>query len=160
MPLNPNKLLKYGLKRELRFLYAVQEALNNDEIVISKTENEFECVDFDIYHNTTKRSIFIELKSRKGDISNYNSFFIDQQKLLKISVKYTGIPVILVWTDEKQNLFYTLYDDSLLDSEQGVLFGNKTLSIKKDLCHYATIKELADDITSILSNREGGGSPK
>ena len=154
MPLNPNNLLKYGLNKEVQFLFALKQAINNDDITISKTENKYECIDFDIYNNRTKRTLFIELKSRRGDISNYNTFFIDKQKLNKISTKFTGIPVILLWIDERRNLYYTFYDDSLLNSEEGYSYGNITYLIKKDSCRYASIKELAIEITDIISKSE------
>lgn len=154
MPLNSNQLLKYGLNKEIQFLFALKQAINNTDITISKTEDIYDCVDFEIYNNTTKRTLFIELKSRRGDISNYNTFFIDKQKLQKISTKFTKIPVILLWIDERRNLYYTFYDDSLLNSEEGYSYGNLTYLIKKNYCSCATIKELATEITNIISTNE------
>ena len=130
-----NNLLKYGLQEELKFLKLLNTNINDKNILISKTTYQYCPVDFQITNLQNNTSMMIELKSRKCDISNYQSFFIGYTKLHNIRKEYKNTPVILVWVDIFKNIFYVFFHTNLLNSKIGIINNGKVFFINKSVCN-------------------------
>ena len=146
------KRLEYGNRKEIEFMYALNENINDDSITITKTIDKFCCVDYKVKNELNKKCIYLELKSRKDDISKFSTLLIGKDKLQKISKYYNKFVVILIWYDEIKNMFITTYDNNLLKSPTNKSFGN-SFDIDKDCCKKTDMKNLSDDIKKLL-NRE------
>lgn len=127
-------LLKYGLNEELKFLNLLRTHLKDTDIIIMKTKNPFCCVDFEIKNVVSNKTIMLELKSRKINLKNIPNFFISYNKLYNIKNDYSNCKVLLVWSDFLQNVFYKIYNDELLNSNNGFFNGGKAFLIDKNIC--------------------------
>ncbi len=142
-------LLKYGLKHEHKFLNFLNKELNDINLLISKTTNQFCCVDFQITNIQNNKCVMLELKSRKNDISKYPTFLIGYTKLYNIKNEYSNYPVLLVWCDECKNTYHKKYDDELLNNKVGFYNGGKCFLINKIECFYG-LDELIENIKLLL----------
>ncbi len=126
--------LEYGSLKETKFIYALNQSFNNNDIVITKTKDKFCCCDFKVKNVKNNKKLFIELKSRKDNLTRYDAFIIGKTKLYNISKNYKDYIVILVWYDEYKNLYYTCYDDELLNCKTNSNFDN-SFDIPKSRCY-------------------------
>tara|TARA_R110000787_G_scaffold10340_2_gene35166 strand:- start:868 stop:1308 length:441 start_codon:yes stop_codon:yes gene_type:complete len=126
-----NSLLKYGLNEEIKFLKLLTTKINNDSIIIKKTEGQFCCVDYIITNLMSSHSIMIELKSRRVNLSKYNDFLIGYSKLNNISTEYNNKMVLLVWSDIYENVYFCEYKNNLLLSKTTTINGGKCFLINK-----------------------------
>jgi len=143
------KRLEYGNRKETEFMYALNETINNDSITITKTIDKFCCVDYKVKNELNKKCMYLELKSRKDDISKFSTLLIGKDKLQKISKFYNKFVVILVWYDECKNMFITIYDDDLLNSNTNKSFSN-SFDIDISCCKKCDMNKLSDGIKKIL----------
>tara|TARA_B110000285_G_C15047001_1_gene574856 strand:- start:594 stop:1043 length:450 start_codon:yes stop_codon:yes gene_type:complete len=140
------QLIKYGLNAEVEFLFALNEKFDDEDIIITKTANQYSPVDFVITNKRNDNKLFIELKSRKLDISKFNTFFIGRSKLNQISKNYKTDCVILVWMDTYKHLYYKLFSDELLDCNIKNCNGADCFLINRADCRDSSITALADCI--------------
>jgi len=145
-----NDLLKYGLNEETKFCVLLKQELNDINLIVSKTTNQFCCVDFQITNTQNNKNIMIELKSRKNNISNYPTFMIGYNKLYNIKNEYSHYPVLLVWCDVYKNVYHKKYDDDILKNNVGFCSGSKCFFIKKTECFFG-LDELIENIKLLLT---------
>tara|TARA_R110000796_G_scaffold234247_1_gene352860 strand:- start:1644 stop:2135 length:492 start_codon:yes stop_codon:yes gene_type:complete len=144
------KRLEYGNKKETEFMCSLNETINDTNISITKTIDKFCCVDYKVKNEVNKKCIYLELKSRKDDISKFNTLLIGKDKLNKISNYYNKFYVLLIWYDECKNMYITIYNDDLLKSPTNNLFTN-SFDIDKSCCKKSDMKNLSDGIKKLLS---------
>jgi len=144
------KRLDYGNRKEIEFMYALNETINDANINITKTIDKFCCVDYKVKNELNKKCVYIELKSRKDDISKFNTLLIGKDKLNKISKYYNNFVVILIWYDEYKNMFINIYDDELLKSNTNSLFSN-SYDIDISRCKKSDMKNLSEGIKKLLN---------
>jgi len=74
------------------------------------------------------------LKSRRIDLSKYPTLFIGYDKLHNIKKNYLSTPVILLWCDTFNNVYYTYFNTNMLKNK--VIFANdgKCFLINKCNC--------------------------
>jgi hypothetical protein len=142
--------LEYGSLKETKFIYALNQSFNNNDIVITKTRDKFCCCDFKVKNVKNNKKIFIELKSRTDNMTRYDTFLIGKKKLCNISKNYKDYIVVLVWYDEYKNLFFIRYDDELLNCETNSNFDN-SFDIPKIKCHKTDMNGLCDYVNTFLN---------
>ena len=78
-----------------------------------------------------------------------DDFFISVSKLYNIKTEYNHIKTLLVWSDKFKNVYFTKYNDELLNSKQSYINYGNVFRIKKDICSYG-LEELIETIKSTL----------
>ena len=146
MSLNQNQLIKYGIQAETEFLFALNDKINDTNIIIKKTEDRYAPVDFTITNNTNDTILYIELKSRKIDISKFKTFLIGRSKINTICNTYPNSCVLIVWTDVYKHLYYKLVTKDMLKSNIQNCNGADCFLIDKNTCKDSDIASLAECI--------------
>ena len=55
------QLIKYGLNAEIEFLFALNEKFEDDDIIITKTADQYSPVDFVITNKRNDNKLFLSL---------------------------------------------------------------------------------------------------
>jgi len=138
---------KFGWTQETIFCINLTKLIDDKNITITKTDDQFCSVDFIIQYKNKR--VMLELKSRRQNLSKYSDLFINTNKLHTIESQYKNIPTLLVWSDTFSNVYFTTYNEKLLQSPTQFSNGGCAFKINKKVC-LETNELLVDTIKTML----------
>jgi hypothetical protein len=110
----------YHATNENRFSISLFKLMLNNGIkhfTIMPTANKYDNTDFIITNTLTNKKMYIELKCRDVKFENYESYFVNANKIKAIENKQL-VPCILVWKfgvkDDK--IYYIIYHDDFINT--------------------------------------------
>lgn len=128
-----NKLTSIWCEYEVLFMIKLyQNGFKKDNYTIKQSENKFCNIDFVITNITTKKRVYVELKTRAKEYEKYENYFIGTTKVFKI--KHTALmPCLLCWDFHNlEQIYFMDYDyDYIEKCNKNVMSGSWVYDIPK-----------------------------
>jgi hypothetical protein len=153
--------IDYHTTNENKFSVSMFKTLLDNGIkhfTIIPTANKYDNTDFIVTNTLTNNKMYIELKCRDVKFENYESFFINANKIKLIKQKKL-VPCILVWRfgNVGNKVYYIIYDDDFVNkynvNSVWTITGNANSNVmsimKKDMT--TGFDNLCNRIINILS---------
>lgn len=118
-------------KNENKFAILLYNKLKQYDISIEVIDNKYSNVDYKLTNLITNDIMYLELKTRNNNSTNFNTFIIGLVKLQKIKENYKN--TILIWSFIDK-IYFANFNENMVNYEHDFIYNSYIIKVPKNEC--------------------------